>query len=442
MVCINIKAQLHLLFRHIFCLISLGLMITTCSNATTNNTQIHDPRNELYRERTSGEESWLKSLGLNDQDPSQVFSDKKESKRHIDTVQHNPQKKIESKEHKIIPMNSIIGQELLRLSKPHGLEPSTIVDRATVAELLNTVQSDDIKVTERNISKMNTAHYFLGLIYLYDLSGSEDRDISKALVWFQNAAENNHADSQCALGLILYYGIDGVIGKDRKSAMRWFYRASIDSDHPRGHWLLGKAMYEGLYYDDIGITTLHEQENVSNTTVNSNNHQKRNFIEAAKLFEKAAAHKVPEALHQLAIMYEYSLIGSLDNVKQNYKKAMTYYERAANLEYVESLYHIGLMYCHGRGVALSHTTASEYFRRGAMNNHSPSMRYLAIFAMNGYDQPDEMSNPKEALFWFDKCIHHATHLDTVKELCTSEQKELQLMINNIRSHQSKVFTGW
>jgi hypothetical protein len=34
----------------------------------------------------------------------------------------------------------------------------------------------------------------------------------------------------------------------------WFHRVSIiDSDHPRGHWLLERIIYERMFYNVIGI---------------------------------------------------------------------------------------------------------------------------------------------------------------------------------------------
>lgn len=444
--------------QFLFLIICVAI-IRICSSTTESEesrikSNIHKPRYERLKNRTSGEEAWLHSLKdqSSNADASSKSSDHRAKRINRDTERST---RISSEGEAYTYQEkggdtSILTGELLRLSQPHGLDPTASVDRATFAELLNTANSENNDAVA-SMSTLNTAYYFLGLFYLYGLAGMKEADIDKAVEWFQRAAENGHGDAQCSLGLLLYYGIDGSIGKDKKSAMRWFYRASSDSNHPRAHWLLGKTIYEGMFYDDIGISDFNREDpnyhNSSNDSLpfDPRSKQARNFLEAARLFQKAANHELPEAIHQLGIMYEYGLVsnyaynGNAVN-KERFEQAIQHYKRAADLGYVESLYNIALMYAYGRGVPQNYAKAADYFRRGAMNNHSPSMRFLGIFAMNGYDQTDEMPNTKLALYWFEKCVRYSmnSQFNNVMDLCTTELNETKLIVDKIRSYQSEV----
>ncbi len=444
---------------------------------------IHEPREDIFKSITSGEQAWLRSINNNHQiDPDYLDDDVDDDGEDITTTIHanihenlNSRKKNyndnrniqrnqnnnkeENNESKLLFHDSTIANEFLQLSQPHDLNPTSSVDRVTMAELLNKVNANNDNEEQsllKSTSTINTAYYFLALFNLYGLAGMEEPDIIQAFDWFRKAAENGHGEAQCALGLILYYGIDGKIGMDKKSAMRWFYHASVHSNHPRGHWLLGKAIYEGMFYDDIGIVSndnesdeeFNSQDNIgsddkfkvpTNDKNSIGDKKKRNFIEAFKLFKKAGDSDIPEALHQIAIMYEYGLTnsnkGQIMDPKERFDHAVKYYREASDLGYVESFYHLGLMYAYGRGVTLNYTKAADYFRQGIMNKHGPSMRYLGIFAMKGYDQA-EGPNLKLAMYWFDQCIMHSKYVSQVKILCESELKELKVMVENIASYQS------
>ncbi len=425
---------------------------------------IDKPRNERLRDQTSGEKAWLKTLS-EEMEMDDVDEESKNKNNHhlaetdmdIDMDGTDSTKPYNTAEEELIfsKTNSVVVPEadlmaqFLPLSQPHGLDATSSVDRATMAQLLNLVHSEheNSESASASTSSLNTAYYFIGLFYFYGLADMSGADTVKAMQWFHSAAENGHGDAQCALGLILYYGIRGVIGKDQKSAMRWFYRASVDLDYPRGHWLLGKVIYEGMFYDDIMLINDDEPNKEGQTKGDGDNSKitddrTRNFAESARLFQKAADHDIPEALHQLALMYEYGLISTRDengtNSNQgresNYSLAQQNYKKAAELGYVQSFYHLGLMYAYGRGVASNFAIAADYFRRGAMHNHAPSLRYLGIFAINGYDQLDGIPNAKLALHWYEKCIQLSLH-SHVKDLCATELAEIKLVVDSIKAHE-------
>jgi TPR repeat protein len=417
------------------------------SNGEVTKLNFDEPRNEISRNITSGEMAWLNSLQEDrlSRNVKPIITNRKgheEStrfRRYWSTDSKESDEKTPTTHDSSLPFNkNPMTHELLELSQPHGLNVTSSIDRITMAQLLNTVHSEDKNIPN---SSVNVASYFLGLFSIYGL-GMEESDPENAIKYLHKAAENGHGDAQCALGLILYYGIEGKVRIDKKIAFRWFYRASKDSNHPRGYWLLGKAIYEGMFYDDIGVSPIYGEEDEEDRKENVGGKvvtQRKRFLEAENLFRKAAEYNVPDAMHQIAVMYEYNLIGKTSDKHENLRKAMKMYINASNMGYVESLYNIGLMYAYGRGIALSHISAAEYFRQAAMKKHSPSMRYLAIFAMNGYDQFDLAPNLDLAIFWFKKCLQHAINIPDVENLCQSELSELKLIDKTVRNHQSKVY---
>ncbi len=379
-----------------------------------------------------------------------------------------------------------------------------------------------------------------------------------------SATATGHMDALCALGIVYYYGLEDAkdssssssssssntskntrmntsattsastnsVKMDKKEAMRWFLRAAVFTStaaandatknhrnvnehenknrhhryrHQRSYWMLGRMLYEGMTWEDIGVDfyteTLETMGVPSTSTSTSSGKQSHdsftflpsptmnippssspspspssssssssspspapilhliglkqqqpnesNYIQAARLFAKAP--NIPEAIHNLAILYEYNLIPSSHNflyeeekedntnkgrysspkhtVNYHYTMAATLYSRAGEvMGHVDSLYHLGLMYAHGRGVPLNYAKAIDLFRRAIMATsspsstdmknmqvgdytrtrgpHAPSMRFLGLMAMRGYGQPNDTPNPREAIRWFGLCVKY------------------------------------
>jgi len=418
-------------------------------NVESHNKSVqYDPRTEISRSITSGEEQYLKSSML-----EKIEGDRFDSTHHSWVLRskssslkqkiNNSRKTNENEpQDNIAYLPSYVLADMIPLSERHGFNQTSFIDEMTLAHVHNSAESGSFD-----------SAYFMGFFHLYGLT-QLPADASKAVDWFNRAAEGGHADAQCALGVILYHGLEEVIGKDRKSAMRWFYRASVDSDHPQGHWLLGRVLYGGTTYEDIGIDYLKGED------------KDERLDEAVRLFELAAEGDVPEAIHHLAVMYEYGLITSDEGYTENetnhpsesgfhevtqkepnFTKAVQLYKRAANIGWPESSYNLGLMYVYGRGVPLNDILAIDYFRQSASRKHAPSMRYLGILAMNGQGQPHELSNPDEALYWFEQCSilgpiggnYSAT--EGASELCREELEELQTVVDLAEAYKKMVLNN-
>jgi len=234
------------------------------------------------------------------------------------------------------------------------------------------------------------AFYMLGLFYLYGWQPLEP-DEETALIWFKKAAAEGHNDAQCAIGLLLYHG-HGPIEADRVLAKSYFRLASND-DHSHGHWLLGRSLFQE-----------------SSTSIPTQGIGGGNSIEAAYLLG-LVADEIPQAAHQLAIMYEYGLVqddsAGTTQHKSNLLKAAALYGTASRKGFVESMYHLALMYIYGRGVPQDYVLATELLQRAASNSqrmHAPSMQYLAVIYANGFSNPAGIADYDEALRWYELCV--------------------------------------
>lgn len=325
--------------------------------------------------------------------------------------------------------DDLIKAEFHPFSEHHALSKSTEINRSTVARLHNQALGGSID-----------SCYFLGLIYLYGLNDMTPNP-KKAVLWFEKAANEGHVEGQCALGLILHHGL-GDVEQDREVAMYWFYMASMDkSKNTRAFWLFGRSLYEGLSLEDVGV----EPETVTSSLGLSMKDyikagQNSNFFLAAHLFHDAK--DVHEAMHYLALMFEYGLVPDTfgsnqksknqQNIMTRFERAAALYRAAARLGSTESLYNLGLMHTYGRGLPLSYAKAKILFEQAIKQEHSSSMRYMARLAVNGWGQNEEIPNLEEAIHWLEQCIQHG-HDEKVEQLCRKELEEVEGYVNAAES---------
>ena len=119
-----------------------------------------------------------------------------------------------------------------------------------------------------------------------------------------------------------------------------------------------------------------------------------NHSEAMPLLIEAVNQHIPEAEHQLAILYEYG-----KGVPQDFKAAADLYSRAAEQLHVESIYHLGLLYAYGRGVQQSFERAISLFEKASRFDHAPSIYYMGIMKTYGYGTELDYL---QAIHWFER----------------------------------------
>lgn len=211
--------------------------------------------------------------------------------------------------------------------------------------------------------------YFLGLLKLYGISLSKNpKEASQHIL---GAAQLGLADAMTAYGVMHYIGMGIKI--DYSVAIKWF-RKGIAAGDVNANWFLGKMMLDGAGFNPSTYD-----------------------VEAATYFQVAAEKGVPQALHQLALMYEYG-----KGVVQNFVLAHEYYKRAIELGYVESMYNVGLMCMEGRGVEQDMQKALAMFEAAAREDHASATYMMGVMRMQGYGYSPVKPNYEQALNWFER----------------------------------------
>jgi TPR repeat protein len=249
-------------------------------------------------------------------------------------------------------------QEWRFYSSPTGINSTTTVDRVTYSSIKNSaVEENDAE-----------AKYYLGLLCLYSLRSPNNDHQDKVCVvnHFRSAAVAGHSTAQCAFGLLYSFGFGNLINQNSLTAIDWFRKATKQSNpHPRSHWLLAKSLYEEW---------ASRRGNKAHGDFNRvDNEGSFRLEEITNHLTVAIRNNIPEAMHLMALLYEYELISSSksggDTVlpagdrrsvtayKENMAKAAELYQQAARLGFAESNYHLGLMHAYGRGILQNYAAA-------------------------------------------------------------------------------------
>jgi enhanced entry protein EnhC len=288
--------------------------------------------------------------------------------------------------------------DIIFLSNAHGFNHTTYIPRDQIAHIYNNA-----------VKGSSESGFFVGMFYLYGFMGTEGgSDMENAIKWFSKSAADGFADSQLTLGILLYH-------KDRKSSMTWIYQAAVSGNHPRAHYLLARSLCEGSSLQDIGVKD----------AIGESKYQQ------AVSYLRKAGH-IPEALHLLAVLFEYNLVGEEHNGNDSdahFKEALKLYKLAVSNGSVESLYNLALMYLYGRGTTIDISKATNLLLQAANKDHVPSFRFLGLLAMQDVDQP----NPRDAIFWLRKCVKLAKSAD-LKTVCNQDLEQIQEIVENVNSN--------
>ncbi len=180
--------------------------------------------------------------------------------------------------------------------------PQRVIDNAYKAALKRRIKpdpnlTDKAKQIERKAFEgVPEAQHDMGAIYVSG-HGNIERDLDRAITWFQEAANNGVANAKYNLGVLYHQGMGVTASLDK--AMELYIEAA-DMGHPEAQYNLGIANIEG-----IGVPY---------------NPQK-----AAQYFEKAAKQNITEAAYNLGLIHENGLLG-----QQKPDIALTWYKHAAD----------------------------------------------------------------------------------------------------------------
>ncbi len=220
------------------------------------------------------------------------------------------------------------------------------------------------------------AQFLLASRYFH-AADRRQRDLDKALYWFERAALGGHLRSQYLLAFLYEAGLG--VPADLPRARYWYRRAAEGGDGPAQLWLARELLAQGR------------------------------MQRAAYWLGQAAAQGEVEAQYELALFYEagrgvpaspslaqawmeraaraglaaaqlrlggYLLDGYAG--RQDYYEAMEWFFKAAAQGSAEAQYNLGMMYAYGIGVLYNPKRAYRWLRRAARSGHPKARREIEV----------------------------------------------------------------
>jgi TPR repeat protein len=200
----------------------------------------------------------------------------------------------------------------------------------------------------------------LGNIYENRKKGRPDS--SRAVFWYQKAAEQGDSVAQFLLGL--HYDHD-----DFEQALGWYRKAAEQGDAD------AQFRLADMYEEGFGLPV--------------------DFVQAAFWYRQAAERGKPDAQHSLAHAYAHGR-----GVRKNCAKAAAWYREAAeNPQYeqaTDAQRELGILYRNG---LKDYAQAAVWFRKSAEDNDIDAFVNLADLCFDGLGV---RRNPKQAVTWYRK----------------------------------------
>lgn len=196
------------------------------------------------------------------------------------------------------------------------------------------------------------AQYMLGFYYNNELGGLE-KDIDKALRWYEKSALQGNAEAMNALGDI-YLDEDTNL-YDTDKAIYWYDKAI-----ERG-WYEGYMSLAHCYKDGKGVD--------------------QNYQQAYELYMKAL-----EMVDDEDRGFVYYNIGLMFYETEQYTESLYYLLKVDDINdhYLYLHFILGKCYFHGLGTDVNYQEAVKYFNRACKHGISEAYHYLGICYLKGY----------------------------------------------------------
>ncbi|KAI8393861.1 uncharacterized protein BYT42DRAFT_542057 [Radiomyces spectabilis] len=191
---------------------------------------------------------------------------------------------------------------------------------------------------------------------------TEDGDHSAGMHWLKEAAKSSNARALLRLGLLYEEG--QIVEQDYELAFA-YYSAAADLNEARAQYILGVHYRLGT----LGLT-----KNLQEAATNLGRSARAGFAPAQRIYglmhaEGALHAPTADTIHE-------------ENVERRQRKdrklALFWFRRAASQGDVRSLGLVGSCYEHGRGAAVNHEVALEYYQKAA--NMASPFKQAALLA--------------------------------------------------------------
>ena len=223
----------------------------------------------------------------------------------------------------------------------------------------------------------------LGFYYLYGIN--VDKNIGKALEYFESAAKRGDLTSMIYLGNIYFTG-DFFSPNFEKS--RKYFELASEHEFSYSNLMLGRFYYLGLgvnvdYYKSLKYFEISSKQNNPNALNLLGNQYCRglgveqDYDKARICYELAAKQRHPSALNNLGNIY-FNGFG----VDQNYNKAKEFYELAVQFNCSTASLNLGIIYSYGLGVQIDIEKGIQYFESAANQDDNDSYYCLGKLYMD------------------------------------------------------------
>ena len=197
----------------------------------------------------------------------------------------------------------------------------------------------------------DSAMYSIG--YMYDYGEGVEQDYSKALEWYNKAA---NAGNSAAINNIGYmYEFSEGVEQDYSKALEWYNKA-VNAGNAAAWY--NKAVNAGNAAAMNNIGRMYE----------FGKGVEQDYTKALEWYNKAANAGNDSAMYNIGYMYDCG-----EGVEQDYSKALEWYNKAANAGNTAAMNNIGYMYDYGKGVEQDCSKALEWLKKAADAGNSAAM---------------------------------------------------------------------
>lgn len=208
-------------------------------------------------------------------------------------------------------------------------------------------EAKDYKLARRTFKPLAkkgdaTAQLFMGIIY--DRGLGVERDLRRALSWYEKSAEQGSIKLQYELGARYLY--DKEIRRDYNKIVYWWQKAA-DAGSAQAQYNLAL-----MYMQGNGVDVDRRK--------------------ATALLKRAAAQKIREAQYALGLVYTLNQEG----VSSDYAQAYRLFKLSAEQGYPSAQYNLAALAESGEGTAVDMNAAIKWYRKAAEQGHELAQERL------------------------------------------------------------------
>ena len=247
------------------------------------------------------------------------------------------------------------------------------------------------------------AQYYLGYMYENGFGVEQSwKNWQKAAEWYQKAADQNYAPAQYGLGNLYMYNRGVTVSFE--TAAEWYLKAAEQGN--------ADAQYQlcFMYFGGLGVEKSEKKAFEWGLKAAEQGHAEAqantgwmymngagvelSFEKALEWNEKAANQGNPNAQCNLGYMYENG-----EGVTQSYEKAVEWYQKSADQGYARAQYNLGYMYDTGEGVTQSYEKAVEWYQKAADQGDAIAQCNLGVMYDTGRGV---LQSDEKAVEWYQK----------------------------------------